>query len=91
MNSVIISDYGVMLAKKGERLVIRGPKPRLELIEGALSLCAVRARGAVDCWRRITRSDPRLSPAPMVCHRARRRRSLASDDDDGPGGPDAHR
>lgn len=34
MNSVIISDYGVMLAKTGERLVIRGPKPRLELIEG---------------------------------------------------------
>jgi hypothetical protein len=34
MNSVIVSDYGVMLAKKGERLVIRGPKPRLELYRG---------------------------------------------------------
>jgi hypothetical protein len=30
MNSVIISDYGVMLAKTGERLVIRGPKPGLK-------------------------------------------------------------
>ena len=38
MNSVIISDYGVMIAKKGERLVIRGPKPRLELIEGGPQL-----------------------------------------------------
>jgi hypothetical protein len=41
MNSVIISDYGVMLAKTGERLVIRGPRPRLELIEGGPRLfCA---------------------------------------------------
>jgi len=38
MNSVIISDYGVMLAKTGERLVIRGPRPRLELIEGGPQL-----------------------------------------------------
>jgi len=38
MNSVIVSDYGVMLAKTGERLVIRGPKPRLELIEGGPQL-----------------------------------------------------
>lgn len=38
MNSVIVSDYGVMLAKKGDRLVIRGPKPRLELIEGGPQL-----------------------------------------------------
>lgn len=38
MNSVIVSDYGVMLAKKGERLVIRGPQPKLELIEGGPQL-----------------------------------------------------
>jgi CRISP-associated protein Cas1 len=38
MHSVIISDYGVMLAKTGERLVIRGPRPRLELIEGGPQL-----------------------------------------------------
>jgi CRISP-associated protein Cas1 len=38
MNSVIISDYGVTLAKTGERLVIRGPRPRLELIEGGPQL-----------------------------------------------------
>jgi hypothetical protein len=29
MHSIIISDYGVMLAKTGERLVIRGSIPGL--------------------------------------------------------------
>ncbi len=33
-NSVIITDYGVALGKTGDRLVVRGPWPRLELIEG---------------------------------------------------------
>ena len=38
MDSVIISDYGVMLAKTGDRLVVRGPKPNLELIDGGPQL-----------------------------------------------------
>jgi CRISPR-associated protein Cas1 len=38
MDSVIVTDYGVMLAKTGDRLVVRGPKPRLELIEGGPQL-----------------------------------------------------
>ena len=38
MDSVIVSDYGVMLAKKGDRLIVRGPKPKLELIEGGPQL-----------------------------------------------------
>jgi CRISPR-associated protein Cas1 len=38
MDSVIVSDYGVMLAKTGDRLVVRGPKPKLELIEGGPQL-----------------------------------------------------
>ena len=38
MNSVIISDYGVTLGKTGDRLVVRGPKPKLELIEGGPQL-----------------------------------------------------
>jgi hypothetical protein len=40
MNSVIITDYGVMLGKTGERLVVRGP--RLELIAGGASALALR-------------------------------------------------
>ena len=27
MNSVIVSDFGVMLGKTSERLVVRGPRP----------------------------------------------------------------
>ncbi len=38
MNSVIITDYGVALGKTGDRLVVRGPRPKLELIEGGPQL-----------------------------------------------------
>lgn len=38
MNSVIISDFGTTLGKKSERLVVRGPRPRLELVEGGPQL-----------------------------------------------------
>lgn len=38
MESVIVSDPGVFLGKTSERLVIRGPRPRLELIEGGPQL-----------------------------------------------------
>jgi hypothetical protein len=33
MESVIVSDFGVMLGKTSNRLVVRGPRPRLELAE----------------------------------------------------------
>lgn len=38
MESVIISDFGVMLGKTSERLVVRGPRPRLELVDGGPQL-----------------------------------------------------
>jgi CRISPR-associated protein Cas1 len=38
MQSVIVSDFGVMLGKTGERLVVRGPRPRLELVGGGPQL-----------------------------------------------------
>lgn len=38
MESVIVSDFGVMLGKTSERLVVRGPRPRLELVEGGPQL-----------------------------------------------------
>ena len=38
MESVIVSDFGVMLGKTSERLVVRGLRPRLELIEGGPQL-----------------------------------------------------
>ncbi len=38
MQSVIVSDFGVMLGKTSERLIVRGPRPRLELVEGGPQL-----------------------------------------------------
>lgn len=38
MQSVIVSDFGVMLGKTSERLVIRGARPRLELVDGGPQL-----------------------------------------------------
>ncbi len=38
MESVIVSDFGVMLGQTSERLVVRGPRPRLELVEGGPQL-----------------------------------------------------
>ena len=34
MTSVIVSSFGVMLGKTSARLVVRGPRPRLEMVEG---------------------------------------------------------
>ena len=38
MDSVIVSDFGVSLGKTSERLVVRGPRPRLELMDGGPQL-----------------------------------------------------
>lgn len=38
MDSVVISDFGVVLGKTSERLVVRGARPRLELVEGGPQL-----------------------------------------------------
>ena len=66
MNSVIISDYGVMLAKKGERLVIRGPKPRLELIEGGPQLfLPLGINGKRPTLTVITSEGPKTPPPPL--------------------------
>lgn len=38
MTSVVVTGFGVMLGKTNERLVVRGPRPRLELVEGGPQL-----------------------------------------------------
>jgi hypothetical protein len=38
MQSVIVSDFGVMLGQTSERLVAKGPRPRPELVEGGPQL-----------------------------------------------------
>ena len=66
MNSVIISDYGVMLAKTGERLVIRGPKPRLELIEGGPQLFLPLGVNHKRPTLSIVTSDGAKTPPPPL-------------------------
>lgn len=66
MNSVIISDYGVMLAKTGERLVIRGPKPRLELIEGGPQLfLPLGVNNKRPVLRVVTSDGVKAPPTPL--------------------------
>jgi CRISP-associated protein Cas1 len=66
MNSVIITDYGVALGKTGDRLVVRGPRPRLELIEGGpqlflpLGLDSQRPKLTV-----ISSNGPKTVPPPL--------------------------
>ena len=44
MDSVIVSGYGVMLAKTGDRLVVRGPKPNSNLSKAARNCFSPRRR-----------------------------------------------
>jgi hypothetical protein len=47
MNYMIISDYGVMLAKTRERLVIRGAKRRFEPVSDGNAASCLRLGTAV--------------------------------------------
>src|SRR5579883_3445679 len=66
MNSVIVTDYGVALGKTGDRLVVRGRRPRFELIEGGpqlllpLGLDARRPKLTL-----LTSAGARSSPPPL--------------------------
>ncbi len=75
MNSVIITDYGVALGKTGDRLVVRGPRPRLELIEGGpqlfLPLGIPHQRPTLTV---VTSNGHRTPPPPL-----RRERSTGRD------------
>jgi CRISP-associated protein Cas1 len=66
MNSVIISDFGVMLAKKGERLVVRGPRPRLELIEGGPQLFLPLGINSKRPTLTVVTSDGFKTPPPPL-------------------------
>ena len=66
MNSVIISDYGVMLAKTGERLLVRGPRPRLELIEGGPQLFLPLGIDHKRPTLSVVTSDGLKTPAPPL-------------------------
>ncbi len=66
MNSVIISDYGVTLGKTGERLVVRGARPRLELIEGGPQLVLPLGLNHKRPTLAVIASDGPKTPAPPL-------------------------
>ncbi|SRR5579875_368115 len=72
MNSVIITDYGVMLGKTGDRLVVRGPRPRMELIEGGPQLFLPFAANHPRPRLSVVSSSGTKTPAPPVRRHAAR-------------------
>jgi CRISPR-associated protein Cas1 len=66
MESVIVSDFGVMLGHSGERLVVRGPRPRLELIEGGPQMWLPLDLPAPQRSLRLLTSGGVKEPAPSL-------------------------
>lgn len=65
MNSVVVSAPGVFLGKTSERLVVRGPRPRIELIEGGPQL-ALPLNLPQRPQLSVVTSDGVRSPAPPL-------------------------
>jgi CRISPR-associated protein Cas1 len=65
MNSVIVSDFGTVLGKTSERLVVRGPRPRLELIEGGPQLFLPMDLPARPSLRVLTSNGTKTPATPI--------------------------
>ncbi len=65
MESVIVSAPGVMLGKTSERLVVRGPRPRLELVEGGPQLFLPIELPARPPLRLVTSAGIKGPPQPL--------------------------
>lgn len=70
MNSVIVSEFGSMLGKTSERPVVRGPRPRLEPVEGGPRLFLPLDLPARPPFRVVTSEGVR---SPVGSLRPRRR------------------
>ncbi len=78
MESVIVSDFGVVLGKTGERLVVRGPRPRLELIEGGPQLLLPLDLQSRPPLRVVTSNGVRTPEEPLRRPKARGDRPRAA-------------
>jgi CRISP-associated protein Cas1 len=65
MNSVVVTGFGVMLGKTSERLVVRGPRPRLELIEGGPQLSLPLDLPVRPGLQVVTSAGVKTPPAPL--------------------------
>jgi CRISPR-associated protein Cas1 len=70
VTSVIVSGFGVMLGKTSERLVVRGPRPRLELVEGGPQLLLPLDLPARPPLRVLTSDGEKTPPPPLRRPRA---------------------
>lgn len=66
MESVIVSDFGVMLGKSSERLVVSGARPRLELVEGGPQLWLPLDMPPPRRGLRLVTSSGIKEPAPSL-------------------------
>jgi CRISPR-associated protein Cas1 len=66
MQSVVVNDFGVMLGRAGERLVVRGPRPRIELVEGGPQLWLPLDLPAPSRSLRLVTSGGIKEPAPSL-------------------------
>jgi CRISP-associated protein Cas1 len=65
MESVIVSDPGCFLGKTSERLVVRGPRPRLELLEGGPQLSFAFDLPVPPPLTIVTSNGPRTPEPPL--------------------------
>lgn len=66
MQSVIVSDFGVTLGRTSERLVVRGPRPQFELIEGGPQLLLPFDLPSPRPELRLVTSEGVQAPAPPL-------------------------
>jgi CRISP-associated protein Cas1 len=65
VNSVIVSGFGVLLGKTSERLVVRGPRSRLELVEGGPQTSLPIDLPSRPSLRVLTSNGTKVPPAPL--------------------------
>jgi len=65
MTSVVVGAFGSMLGKTSERLVVRGPRPRLEMVEGGPQLLLPLELAARPPFGVVTSDGLRMPTPPL--------------------------
>lgn len=65
MTSVVVSDFGTFVGRTGERLLVRGPRPRLEAVEGGPQLLLPLDLPARPPLRVVTSDGVKTPPQPL--------------------------
>ena len=65
MTAVVVSDFGTFVGRTGERLLVRGPRPRLEAVEGGPQLLLPLDLPARPPLRVVTSDGVKTPPEPL--------------------------